>query len=278
MRHSISLAFLLVAGSLACGGDSRATEPTVPPPPPPPPPAAVQLQDVVVPNLPSPFYHFEYDSAGRVSHASFASEFFSYKVVYANGRISALLNDAVGNQDKLAYSYDQSGHAVEIDYSHPNGVTYVRVALSYDGARLTRLDRRRLIGADFVLDKSQSFSYGPSGNLSEITVHRPAIPGTQDETTTFDRFSEYDSNVNVDSFSLIHDEFFDHLILLPGVQLQKGNPAKETFTGDGQNYTWDYSYVYDAKNRPIAKNGVLRYTNGPDAGKTFQTQSAFTYY
>ncbi|HEY6830415.1 MAG TPA: hypothetical protein VI259_26400, partial [Gemmatimonadaceae bacterium] len=255
--------------------DSGTTGPgsTVPPPVP-----AVQLQDLVVPNLPSPFYHFDYDSAGRISHASFASGFTSYDVVYANGRISALLNNAVGNQDKLAYSYDQSGRAVEIDYSHPNGVTYVMVALSYDGARLTRLDRRRLIGADFVLEKTMSFSYGPNGNLAEIMVHRPAISGTQDETTTFDRFSQYDENVNVDSFSLIHDEFFDHLILLPGVQLQKGNPAKETFTGDGQNYTWDYSYVYDAKNRPIAKNGVLRYTNGPDAGKTFQTQTVFSYY
>jgi hypothetical protein len=274
MRRSISFAFLIVAGSLGCGGDAGTTSPgsTVPPPP------AVQLQDLVVPNLPSPFYHFEYDSAGRVSRASFASGFTSYEVVYANGRISALLGNGAGNQDKLVYSYDQSGRAVEIDYVKPNGVTYVTVALSYDGARLTRLDRRRLIGAGFVLEKSMSFSYGPGGNLSEIIVHRPAISGTQDETTTFDRFSEYDANVNVDSFSLIHDEFFDHLILLPGVQLQKGNPAKETFTGDGQNYTWDFSYVYDAKNRPVVKNGVLRYTNGPDAGRTFQTQSAFSYY
>ena len=274
MRYSISFACLLAAGSLACGGDSGTTGPGSPVPPAP----AVELQDLVVPNLPSPFYHFEYDSAGRIRHASFASGFTSYDVVYTNGRISALLNNAVGNQDKLAYSYDQSGHAVEIDYIHPNGVTYVVVTLAYDGAHLARLDRKRSIGADFVLDKSMTFSYGPGGNLSEITVHHPAIAGTQDETTTFDRFSEYDANVNVDSFSLIHDEFFDHLILLPGVQIQKGNPAKETFTGDGQNYTWDYSYVYDAKNRPIAKNGVLRYTNGPDAGKTFQTQTVFSYY
>jgi len=35
------------------------------------------------------------------------------------------------------------------------------------------------------------------------------------------------SNINVDGFSLIHDEFNDHLILLPDVQLQKGNPARE---------------------------------------------------
>ena len=274
MRHSISFACLLVAGSLACGGDSGTTGPGSPVPP----VATVQLQDLVVPNLPSPFYHFDYDSAGRVRHASFASGFFSYDVVYADGRISALLNNAVGNQDKLAYFYDQSGRVVEVDYTKPTGVRYVTVALSYDGAHLTGLDRSRLIGTDFVLEKSMSFSYGPQGNLSEIQVHRPAIPGQQDETTTFDRFSEYDANVNVDGFSLIHDEFFDHLILLPGVQLQKGNPAKETFTGDGQNYTWDYSYVYDAKNRPITKNGVLRYTNGPDAGKTFQTQTVFSYY
>jgi hypothetical protein len=46
--------------------------------------------------------------------------------------------------------------------------------------------------------------------------------------TTVDLFEQYDNKVNVDGFSLIHDDFFDHLVLLPGVQLQKGNPGRQT--------------------------------------------------
>ena len=123
-----------------------------------------------------------------------------------------------------------------------------------------------------------SLSYYPDGNLRELTEHRPAIEGQQDETTTVDRFEQYDDKTNVDGFSLIHDEFFDHKVLLPGVQLQKGNPARQTHTGAGVNYSVDFSYTYDDRNRPLMKAGALTFLNGSDAGKTFETSAVFSYF
>ena len=93
-----------------------------------------------------------------------------------------------------------------------------------------------------------------------------------------DLFELYDDKINVDGFGLLHTEFFDHLILLPGAPLQKGNPARVTHTGDGDNYRVDYSYSYDETNRPLNKSGAATFTTGPLAGRTFATLSVFSYY
>ena len=69
------------------------------------PPPAVLLKDIVVPNLPSPYYHFEYDATGRVSAASFASGFTQYQVTYQGDQISELRNNTLGNQDRLVLAF-----------------------------------------------------------------------------------------------------------------------------------------------------------------------------
>jgi len=155
---------------------------------------------------------------------------------------------------------------------------FVRVLLSYDGEKLTRLDRQRSLTAGFTTEKTVSLSYYADGNLLERTEHWPFIAGRQEDITTVDRFEQYDNGINVDAFDLLHSEFFDHLILLPEVQLQQGNPAHITHTGDGINYTVDYTYTYDGQGRPLNKSGILVYLNGSDAGRRFQVESLFTYY
>jgi hypothetical protein len=122
-----------------------------------------------------------------------------------------------------------------------------------------------------------SFAYYPDGNVRDVTEHHPAIDG-QVETTTVDHYEQYDAKLNVDDFDLLHTEFFDHLLLLPGVRLQRGNPARVTHTGDGDNYSVVYTYAYDDAGRPVTKSGALVFVTGPDAGKTFQTLSKFSYY
>lgn len=261
-------------------GSSMTTAPGNPggggdPDPPPPP---VLLQDIVIPNLPSPYYHFEYDSTGRVRTASFASGFTMYEVIYQGERISELRNNALGNQDRLEYVYDDAGRVAAVNYVHPGGVVFTRVTLSYEGEKLTGLERQRQLAGSFVVDKIISFSYYPDGNLQELTEHRPLVEGQQPATTTVDRFEQYDARINVDGFALLHDDFFDHLVLLPGVELQKGNPSRVTHTGDGMNYTVDYLYTYDDRNRPLSTSGDLVVLNGSDAGQHLQTQSTFCYY
>jgi hypothetical protein len=267
------LSALLVAGALAaCSGADRA--PTSPTPPAP----SVFLKDVVELRLPSPYYHFTYDPSGRVATASFAGGIRAYGVAYDGDRIAELRNDAVGNRDRLAYAYDDAGRVGTVSYVDETGAVFARVRLAYADGRLAGLERERLLDGAFAVERSMAFSYYPDGNLLEIADRHPAIAGRQDETNAVLHFDGYDDGINVDAFELIHDEFFDHLVLLPAVQLQKGNPARVTRTGDGVNYVEELAYTYDAAKRPREKNGVLTYTNGPDAGRQFATQSLFTYY
>jgi hypothetical protein len=242
------------------------------------PPPAVLLKDIVIPVLPSPYYHFEYDSTGRMTAVSFASNFTMYQVIWQVDRISELQNGTLGNQDRLEYTYDGNGRVSRVDYVHPDDSVFTRVWLSYEGARLIGLTRELLLDGSFVTDKTLKFTYYPDGNLKDLTDHRPAIAGFQTDNTTSDRFEQYDDKVNVDAFGLVHNDFFDHLVLLPGVTLQKGNPARVTRTGDGTNYRVDNVYDYDGQGRPRSVTGDVLLTNGPDAGTHVQTLSTFTYY
>ena len=276
LRHSGLL--LLAAALVACNGDSGTTAPT-PPTPPDPTPSPVLLRDMVLSNLPSPFYHFEYDTAGRIKFASYASELTRYDVTYDDaGRLSQMQNNILVNHDRLEYFYDDAGRASEVRYVGSDGSVFTVVFLSYDGPKLTALERDRRVEGGFIVDKRVAFSYYPDGNLMDVTERRPPVDGIQNATTTVDHYEQYDSGINVDGFSLIHDDFFDHLVLLPGVELQKGNPARQTRTGDGINFNIAYRYDYDGKNRPLVKHGTVTLTNGTDAGKVIPISSTFSYY
>jgi hypothetical protein len=248
-----------------------------PPPPPVDPVPTVLLKDIVIPNLPSPYYHFEYNSAGKPTLASFASGFAVYNIIYSGGRISEMQNIAINN-DRLQYFYDNSGRAILINYVNAGGVVHKRVHLSYDGQMLIKTERELKIGTDFVADKTMTMSYQADGNLQEIAYHLPAIDGLQPESNFTDRFEEYDNKLNTYGFSLLHNDFFDQLILLPGVELQKNNPGKEIRGGDVVHYEVDYAYTYNEKNAPLTQVGAGIILTGPDAGQSFQTNSVFSYY
>ena len=265
---------LLLAVLVACGGDYKTTEPK----PSPDPNPVVLLKDIQIPNLPSPFYHFAYNSDGRVSFASYASELFRYDVIYDGKRIKELDNNILVNHDRLEYLYDIDGRVSAVKYRDQNQLVFTFVVFTYEGDKLTGVERDRKVTNGFIIDKTMTLSYYPDGNVRDITNHRPAIDGVQEATTTVDHFEQYDAGINVDGFSLIHDDFFDHLILLPAVQIQKGNPRRVTHTGDGVNYIVDYTYAYDDGKRPRSKTGDLVFQNGADAGRHFQVGSVFTYY
>jgi hypothetical protein len=270
MRYRHVLPLLLAAVG-ACGGDAGTTAP-------PPPVPTVLLKDIAIPNLPSPFYHFEYDAAGRIRGASFASGFTIYAVTYERGRIQEMRNTTLGNQDRLEYHYDDAGRVSRVQYVAPSGAVTTTVTYSYVGPKLTRVERQRVLNGNFVVDKILSLSYYADGNLLELTDHRLRVDGFQEEATIVDRFEQYDDKINVDGFSLLHNDFFDHLVLLPEVQLQKGNPARILRSGDADHFVLDYVYTYDEQNRPLAKDGTLTFTSGPHTGETFPSNSVFTYY
>jgi hypothetical protein len=273
LRTGAVITTMVAALALAACRETTSVDETPSPAP------AVQLKDVVIPSLPSPFYHFDYDDLGRISSVSYASGLTMYTVAYDSDRISQVVNKTLANRDRLEYVYDDAGRVAIVKYVDASDVLYTFLALVYEGDKLVELERNRKVdNVGFIIDKTMSFSYYADGNLRTITERRPRVEGRQDETTSIITYSQYDDGINVDGFSLIHDDFFDHLVLLPGVRLQQGNPAKEVRTGDGAGWTVDYSYVYDAQNRPLVKSGNLTFTSGPNAGQLFQVRSEFSYY
>jgi hypothetical protein len=276
MKRNLVAIVAALAAMIACSSDQGVTDPGSPTPQ---PEAKVLLKEIVIDRLPSPFYHFDYDAAGTVKNVSYASGLTNYDVIYtADGRIKELQNNILVNRDRLVYAYDSDGRVAGIRYVDANGVTFTTVFLTYENGKLKEVERSRAVPGGFIIDKVTTLSYYPDGNLMERTERRPKIDGVQDQATTVDRFEGYDGGINVDGFSLIHDDFFDHLVLLPGVVMQKTNPRREIRSGDGVNYTVDYSYEYDGAKRPLSKQGALTITNGVDAGRKVQTRSEFSYY
>lgn len=281
MRYKFLLLILIPAILFSCKKEAVTTN--VPPAPqtPPVPPVVVPamlLKDIEIPNLPSPFYHFEYNKDGQIIFASFASGLNMYNVLYNGSQITEMRNNTIANNDRLQYVYDKDDRVSAVNYTDPNGLVFTRVNYSYDADKLIRIEWEKLIGADFVVFKTMDMSYYPDGNLLELTQHRILIKDGPEEIIFKETFEEYDNKINVDGFSLIHNDFFDHLVLLPGVHLQKNNPGRVTRTESTSNFTIDYAYEYNDKNFPLAKRGLVTITSGPNQGQTFSTGSSFTYY
>jgi hypothetical protein len=262
---------------VACSGYDS---PTYPGTTTPPPPKQVLLKDIVIDRLPSPYYHFDYDAAGRITHASFASGTDDFSVSYLGVRIKELTNSGgIGEQDRVVYAYDVAGRVSGVRYVDRNGLTFTVVVYIYDGDRLAGVERSQNVSGALIIDKTMTLTYYQDGNLETLTEHRLPLAGVQDDATNVTRFEEYDTGINVDGFGLIHDDFFDHLVLLPGVVLQKSNPKRETRTGDGLTYSVEYTYGYAPDGtHPVTKRGDLVITGGGTVGMHVPTSSVFTYY
>ena len=238
---------------------------------------AVLLKDIVISSLPSPYYHFEYDATGKVNFVSFASDFTRYNVFYNGDRITEMQNNILVNKDRLQYLYDNEGRVFLIQYADSTGAVFTRSLFTYDGQKLVKIERLHRQGTGFIIDRIMAMVYDADGNLQELTDHRPAFDG-QNESTVIDRFEQYDNKINVDGFSLLHPDFFEHLFLLPGVQLQKNNPGRETLTGDGLHLKADYTYTYNNKNLPLIKISEITIKNGVDSGRIVHGNTVYTYY
>ncbi len=234
------------------------------------------LKDIIYPRLPSPYYHFEYDDKGMLKTASFASDFFRYDVKYQDGRIYEMKN-IFGNSNGLRFLYDKAGKIISVIYLNNEGLVYRRVSLDYTGPLLVGLQREDLKGNDFIVSKTITLSYYADSNLSDLKVFYPAFEGSKAINLDY-QYSQYDKKVNVDGFSLLHTEFFEQLILLPGVRLQKNNALKETLSGSGNNYVVDYTYIYNSNDLPVSKTGDLLFTSGSDSGKHFKVDAFYSYY
>jgi hypothetical protein len=236
----------------------------------------IRLKDIIIPRLPSPYYHFEYDQNGKMNIASFASDLIRYHVNYSDHKVSEMRNTFFNSKSGLRFLYDSTGKITTVNYLDDDGSIGKKVTLTYNGPLLTGLQREAIVNNNFVVNKTMSLSYYADSNLSELKMHYPAFEGNEEIHLVYN-FSNYDNKSNVDDFSLLHNDFFDQLIFLPGVRIQKNNPMIETLKG-GNDYVVEYTYEYNDKDLPVSKSGDLLFTKGTDSGKHFQLHTAYTYY
>lgn len=234
------------------------------------------LANIEYGDVPSPYYHFAYDSAGRPASVGFSGGSTTFDFSYSDGKLATIYTSRTARLDSLHYVYDGARVAL-VKYVDSTGV-YALVFLTYDGARLTALERDRRVAGGYAVEKTMSFAYNSAGNLTRLVTHYTGLDETQPEATTTDTFANYDTSANVEDFSLVHGEPNDRLIYLPGVRLQLNNPATETRTSDGDNYTIAWTYTYDSRHRPTSKTGDLTFTNGARAGTHLTLTGAFSYY
>ena len=239
----------------------------------------VLLKDITIPHLPSPYYHFEYNTDSLVTKADFASGFTIYDVFYSGNKIREMRNNILINHDTLRYVYNNTGRLTMITFINDANVIYRHATFNYDGTQIKGIEWDRKDGnGGFIIDRTITFIFYPDGNVKTITDHRPALNGVA-EYNSIMTLEQYDDKVNVDDFSLIHDGIHDHLFLLQGFRLQKNNPKKETLSVNGADfYTVDYTYTYNNDNTPSTKMGDLLFLSGSQAGQRFQTNSMYTYY
>lgn len=273
MRHYFLLT-LIVLVLLSCKKEQSANQvpPTLPE-------KHILLKDITIPNLPSPYYHFEYNADSMVTKADFGSGYTMYDIFYEGNRIREMRNNIIVNHDTLRYTYDNSGRVALIKFINSSNVVYRLVNFLYNGNFIKEIEwDRRVDGVGYIIDRTMSFTFYADGNVKTVTDHRPPVDGA-DDYISVKTFEQYDDNINVDDFSLIHDGIHDHLFLPQGFRLQKNNPKKEMLSVNGADYyTIDYTYTYNNDNTPSDKAGDFLYLGGQYAGQHFAINTFYSYY
>lgn len=268
---------LLISGFILTSCRKEATQQPLPLPGEPIDIHTILLKDMIVKNLPSPYYHFEYDDSGFINSATWQSGFNVYNLSYTKGRISQMQNNTAVNKDRLVYIYE-NGLVTQINFINEAGITFKKSTFTYNAyKKLIKIDWTMLnTDGSHVPERSMQLDYYADGNLATLSDHMIEIPGIQPDAVYTDTYENYDNKVNAGAFALIH-KIDDHLILLPGIVLQKNNPRKETRSGDGLHYTIAYTYAYQ-DSLPIKKDGDLLILNGDAAGTHTNYNISFSYY
>lgn len=271
MKRIVTALLVLVLAS--CGKD----EPTIPVPVPADTLSDARnilLKEVNELKLPSPFFKFVYDEDRFVTEASFASSLDVYKMEYENKRVKKVSNTKNGRY--MLYNYI-NGNVTSIDEFGLANQKLVSYEFLYNASgKLVQVNWKLFAeNAGGEIYKQHKLSYHADGNLAKLEtwVNEPA-PLHLSSTQTFD---EYDSSINVDDFYLMKD-FFDSYLFLPQVKLQINNPTKHTISSDFTTFKIDYLYELNSNKLPLKKVGLMTQIRGTEIGKTFKTQSTFSYY
>ena len=172
---------------------------------------------------------------------------------YTNGRITSSRD--MTPDGRLLWNYS-------FDYSTGNQLKEVRWY------------RFNNAGTDSFLLRKVILEFRTDGNLAWFEDYRNTT-GTLEWEQKIE-YTNYDTGRNVDDFSVLK-EFFDNLLYLPGVRLQKNNARNELITSRQNTYeitnTWHYQ-----EGRPIQKMAKVVQVRGNDVGDLGDYSTNYSYY
>ena len=271
-RYALSciLAFLF----LSQPGCKKSNDP-VPVPEPPPATGELRLKDYVVSNLPSPYYSFDYSTDNRVSKINFASSLFQYSLSYEAGKLTRLVNEP--NGDRLEYRY-LLGRVSSIEqFESSAGRREWSYQFTYDpDGKLTIARWFQIVnnGADSIARRVALLSY-QGENLIDLFNFRENQNGEL-ALSSHINFGNFDDKTNVESFGLLKD-FFEHLLFLPGVTLQKNNPRISHILGEQSDFEVQYTYTYQST-VPVSKISRIEQVRGTQTGKVTVGNTVYHYF
>ena len=108
MRHTYALLVIFFTLSVFSCKKEYVSSINSPALPPDIPTKHVLLKDITIPRLPSPYYHFEYNTDSLVTKVDFASGFTMYDVFYGGNKIREMRDNIIVNHDTLRYGYDNT--------------------------------------------------------------------------------------------------------------------------------------------------------------------------
>ncbi|WP_336515568.1 hypothetical protein [Pollutibacter soli] len=269
LAPAVLIGFILMTGSCRKDDDQGQA-------PPPPKVGQPLLKEIIIQNLPSPYFRFDYNSDSSAKEISFASGLSTWSVEYDNKKIKSLTN--LKQPSKLFYFYSGSNVTRIRTDNVLSGKTEWANHFQYDNFnRLIKITWYQYAsnGTDSVKFRETKFNYTKDFNLSGYEQFGRQDNGSFVLVATAS-YTNYDAGNNVDGF-VIYKQFFEDFLYLPNVRLQLNNPRKQFLKTGVNEYQVEYTYQYNNDN-PRTKRTKITQTKGSQAGTTTESLTQYSYY
>ncbi len=232
--------------------------------------ANYKIKEITIEGLPSPYLRFLYHAEGFLNGIHQESNLYQYQLHYEGNKLISLINKVNLDFDSLQYQYD-GDRVVKIYRSTISLGKIEEISLLYDMAgRLKELNWLKLaIGKVF---KKLVFQYGADNNMHQYEEYY--LQGDTLLKSATHVFSGFDKNINVTANLIIKDIHYLHL---PGISLQRNNPAEELVLSGIRDMQINYSYEYRHQ-LPVSKLSTMKITRGDGLGLERKNNTSISYY
>lgn len=229
-----------------------------------------KIKEITIDGLPSPYLRFLYHAEGLIHEIKQESNLYQYQLQYEDHKLTSMINKANLDFDSLQYQYE-GDRVVKIYRSTVSLGKMEEISLFYDMAgRLKELNWLKL--ATGKVFKKLVLQYGPDNNMHQYEEYYQQTDTLLKTATHI--FSGFDKNINVTSNLIIRDIHYLHL---PGIRLQRNNPAEELVLSGNRDMHINFSYEYQQQ-LPVSKLSKMKITRGDGMGLERMNNTSITYY